>query len=106
MFTKFVILDIKFRVTCGQSDLYQNTVKFQDIMTRIVRVFQSVSYLYFILTYFNISISRSQLLCKKNVWKNFANFTKKVFAGVPFNQVPGLGLTTVLKRTNMTYSKS
>ena len=49
--------------------------KFQNIMTRIVRGFQSVSYLCFILKYFYISRRRSQLLCKKNVSKMFANFT-------------------------------
>ena len=32
--TKFVILDIKFRFTCGNSVLYKNNVKFQNI-TRI-----------------------------------------------------------------------
>ena len=31
----------------------------------------------FILTYFNISRSRSKLLCKQNVSKNVENFTKK-----------------------------
>ena len=34
--TKFAILDVKFRVTCDESDLYQNIVEFQNIMTRIV----------------------------------------------------------------------
>ena len=43
--------------------------KFQNIMTRIVRSFQSVIYLFFILTYLNISRSRSQLLCKKCIEK-------------------------------------
>ena len=33
--TKFVILDIKFRFTCGKSVLYKNNVKFQNIITRI-----------------------------------------------------------------------
>ena len=45
-------------------------LKFQNIMTRIVRGFQSVSYLCFILTHFNISRSRSQLLCK-NMYRKF-----------------------------------
>ena len=53
-------------------------------MTKFVRGFQSVSYLCFILTYFNMSRSRSQLLFKKNLFKNFTNFTKNGFAGVPF----------------------
>ena len=66
-------------------------------MTRIVRGFKSVNYVCFILTYFNISINCSQLLCKKNVSKSFANFTKKIFVGVPFQQVAGLGLATILK---------
>ena len=34
------MVDIKSRLTCGKSDLYQITVKFQNIMTRIV-VFNS-----------------------------------------------------------------
>ena len=34
-YTKFDILDIKFRFTCGKIDLSENTVKFQNIMTRI-----------------------------------------------------------------------
>ena len=33
---KFAILDITFRFTCGQSDLYENIVKLQNIMTKIV----------------------------------------------------------------------
>ena len=48
-------------------------------MTRIVRGFQSFSCLCFILTYFNIGKSRSQLLCKKYLSKNSVNFTKKIF---------------------------
>ena len=47
-----------------------SVLKFQNIMTRIVRGFQSVSYLCFILTHFNISRSRSQLLCK-NMYRKF-----------------------------------
>ena len=46
-YTKFAILGIKFRFTCGESDLYLNSTngksdlylnstKFQNIMTRIV----------------------------------------------------------------------
>ena len=35
-YTKFVMLNIKFRFTCGHSDLYWNIVKFQNIMIRIV----------------------------------------------------------------------
>ena len=34
-YTKFVILDIKARFSCGESDLYQNIIKFQNILTRI-----------------------------------------------------------------------
>ena len=34
--TKFAILDIKFLFTCDESDLCQNIVKFQNVMTRIV----------------------------------------------------------------------
>ena len=36
MYTKFTMIDIKFPFTCGESDLYKNIVKFQNIMTRIV----------------------------------------------------------------------
>ena len=32
------ILDIKFRFTCDESDLFYNFLKFQNIMTRIVGV--------------------------------------------------------------------
>ena len=53
-------------------------------MTRIVRSFQSVSYLCFILTYFNTSRSLSQLLSKKNVSTIVADFTTKIFVEVPF----------------------
>ena len=35
-YNKFAILDIKFRFTCVESDLYQNIFKFPNIMTRIV----------------------------------------------------------------------
>ena len=35
-YTKFAILDITFRFTCGESDLYYNIAKFQNIMTKIV----------------------------------------------------------------------
>ena len=34
--TKFAILDITFRFTFGESDLYYNIAKFQNIMTKIV----------------------------------------------------------------------
>ena len=56
-------------------------------MTRVVHGFQSVSYRCFILTYFNISRSRSQLLCQINVSKDFANFTKKIFVEVLFKKL-------------------
>ena len=69
----------------------------QNIMTRNVRGYQLVSYLCFILTYFNIIRSRSQLLFKINVSKDFANFTKKIFIVVLFQLVAGLGLATALK---------
>ena len=36
LYTKFAILDITFHFTCGESDLYQNIVKFQNIMTKVV----------------------------------------------------------------------
>ena len=36
MYTKFVILGIKFCFISGKSDLYENTLKFQNTMTRIV----------------------------------------------------------------------
>ena len=39
-YTKFVIPDIKFGFTCGESDLYQNIVKCQNIMTRTVATFK------------------------------------------------------------------
>ena len=70
---------------------------FRNIMIRIVRGFQSFIFLCFDLTYFNIIRSASQLLCKLNKSKDFANFTKKVFVGALFLQVAGLGLATVLK---------
>ena len=35
-YTKYAILDIKFRFTCGESDPYSNIVKFQNIMTSII----------------------------------------------------------------------
>ena len=35
-YTKFVILDIKVRFTCGKSDLYWNIVEFYNIFIRIV----------------------------------------------------------------------
>ena len=34
-YTKFVIQNFKFGFTCGESDLYYNIKKFQNIMTRI-----------------------------------------------------------------------
>ena len=34
--TKFALLDTSFPFTCGESHLYWNNVKFQNIMTRIV----------------------------------------------------------------------
>ena len=37
--TKFVILGIKVRFTCGESDHYHKIVKFQYIMTRIAATF-------------------------------------------------------------------
>ena len=38
-YIQFPILDIKFRFTCGKSDLYENILKFENIMTRIVVCF-------------------------------------------------------------------
>ena len=35
-YTKFAILDIKLRLTCVESDLYENIVKFQNIMSKIL----------------------------------------------------------------------
>ena len=35
LYTKFVILDIKVCFSCGESDLYQNIAKFQNILTKI-----------------------------------------------------------------------
>ena len=35
-YTKFAMLDIKFRFTCGESNLCQHNLKFQNIMTKIV----------------------------------------------------------------------
>ena len=59
--------------------------KFQNIMTRIVRGFQSVSYLCFIIIYFNISRSRSQLLCKKKSIENFCKlYNQKNLCWSPF----------------------
>ena len=45
--------------------------KFQNIVSRIVRGFRLLSCLCFILTYFNISRNRSQLLHKKMHWSTF-----------------------------------
>ena len=67
------------------------------IIYLLVRGFQSVSYLCFVLTHFNISRSRSQLLSKINIWKDFANATKKTFVGVIFLTSCRSSLTTVLK---------
>ena len=58
--------------------------KFQNIMTRIVHGFQSVSYLCFILTYFNIIGSRSQLLCKKMYRKVFQALPPRNLCWSPF----------------------
>ena len=45
--TKFAILDITFRFTCGQSDLYQNIVKFQNIMNKIIGFLKASIFLLF-----------------------------------------------------------
>ena len=42
-YTKFAILVITFPFSCGESDLYWNIVKFQIVMTRIVRKFSLCS---------------------------------------------------------------
>ena len=60
-------------------------------MTRTGHGLQSANYL------FNVSISRSKLLCKKNVPKYFENFIKQIFVEIPFQQIAGLGLAIVLK---------
>ena len=43
-YTKFAIVDIKFRFTCGESDLYQIIVKFQNIKTSIVGIYVKTSW--------------------------------------------------------------
>ena len=53
-------------------------------MTRFVCVFQSVSFLCLILTYFNIDRSCSQLLCKKKYIYKFCKLYKKNFFLSPF----------------------
>ena len=50
----------------------------QNIMIRIARAFQPVSYLCFILTYFNISRRRSQLLCRKMIRKVLQTLPKNL----------------------------
>ena len=45
-YTNFIILDIKFRFTCAKWDLYWNTVKFQNTMTRIIWKFSFCSVLF------------------------------------------------------------
>ena len=37
-YTKFATVGITYRFTCGSSDLYQNIVKFQNIMNKIVEL--------------------------------------------------------------------
>ena len=44
--TRFVILAIKFRFICGESDLYHTNVKFQNIMTRLSENFLVARYTY------------------------------------------------------------
>ena len=70
-YTKFAILDIKFRFTCGDADLYQNTVKFQHIITRIVELIgifllwnlsYQLSYILFILFFFFLWLHASYWL--------------------------------------------
>ena len=41
--TKFVVLDIKYRFTCGVSNLNKIIKKCQNIMTRIVGVLQGTA---------------------------------------------------------------
>ena len=64
MHNKFAILDITFFYLRRIGPVLK-----QNIMSRIVRCLQPVGYLCFILTYFNISRNRSQLLCKKCIDK-------------------------------------
>ena len=40
-YNKFVILGIKFQGFFGESDLYLNTLKFQNVMTKIAWIFFS-----------------------------------------------------------------
>ena len=42
-YTKFAILDITYHFTCGKSDLYQNNVKFRNIITMFVWKFSFCS---------------------------------------------------------------
>ena len=82
LYINFVTLVIKFRFTCETLQMFQN------IMNRIIRGFQSVSYLCFVLRYFNIIRSRSQLLCKIDVLKDFAHFTPKSLCWSQFIESP------------------
>ena len=58
-----IILDIKVRFSCGESDLYQNIVKFQNILTRIDWNFFFCS-LHFQLWF---KLLEKEIICLKNV---------------------------------------
>ena len=69
------MIDIKFPFTCGESDLYKNIVKFQNIMTRIVGQTEAIAlklmepYLEKQLTnnYYN-SVSLTEFLSSKGIY--------------------------------------
>ena len=61
--TKFVILDIKVRFSCGESDLYQTIVKFQNILTRIDWKFLLCS----LHSQWRLKFLEKAIICLKNV---------------------------------------
>ena len=80
---KFVILDIKFRFTCGKSVLYKNNVKFQKIITKIEVMLEKLFFKSPLLLIAFVSCKGSYLVEGFNA-RTRDNFFEKVAVAKPY----------------------